>query len=678
MRSSVLALVAVACGPAEPLPELPPSVLLVTLDTTRADALGAYGGPPGLTPHLDAMAQRGIVFEEVMATAPLTAPAHASLLTGRYPHHHGLRNNNHYRMRPDIPTLPQAFRDAGFATAGFVSAAVLDRSMGLDRGFDTYVDDVPDQGATPMSVPELDGAALVDLTATWFDRQVTTAADQPVFLWVHLYDAHAPYAPAPAFVARHADPYLAEVAELDSHVASLQRALEGRDPDRRWVVSLIADHGEGRGDHGEAAHGLFLYRSTLRVPWILVGPDVPTQTRVATAASQVDLAATLAGLAGVPWDPADGVDLQSAWSPQPTHAPRTLYAETLVPLETYGLAPLFAYQRDPFRVIDAPRAETFQWRDDPAEAHDLGSDTEAVQAARAWRQAHEGAGQLAPHGDAPTDSLVALGYLDSLPGGLPTSILVDPKDVPDLPERVATVIREAHVVPPREGAARMQAVLDDHPGVLQLHTELASAWAAAGEPQRGLDVLDRLPLPADSPYGLVLRASLLDSLGRPDDAMALLRTARQRAPAHQDIGLALAEMLHRHADHAAAREVLDSMELSDDSLASQLLHGRVLLALGLAREAIEPLSRALALDSDHIEVVRLLAPALAQAGWSVEAEALAHHAIATQHHPGWAHALLGRLRYAQGGCARAQSQVDLLRSQQPPPPEAEGLLRDCP
>ena len=381
----------VACtGSEAPPPPPAPSVLLVTLDTTRADALGAYGGPAGLTPHLDGLAAQGVVFDEAIATAPLTAPSHASLLTGRYPFAHGVRNNLHYTLDEGVPTLAEAFAGSGYATAAFVSASVLDARIGLARGFDTYVDDVPDRAETPMAVPSRDGADIVDLAATWFHQQVQQAPHQPVLLWVHLYDAHAPYAPAEPFVDRHPDPYLAEVAELDHHVASLRRAVTGRDPDRDWVTAVIGDHGEGRGDHGEEAHGLFLYRSTLRVPFLLSGPGVPPSLRIDGPVSQVDLPATLAALAGVPFDGGHGHDLREAWSASAS-PPRPVYAETLVPLESYGLAPLFTVHADPHRAILAPRPEAYDWRADPAEDTPLPG-VDAIEAAHAWVAAHPGAG----------------------------------------------------------------------------------------------------------------------------------------------------------------------------------------------------------------------------------------------------------------------------------------------
>jgi len=676
-------LLALACDvPTAPLapPPTPPSprgVLLVTLDTTRADALGAYGGPFGLTPHLDRLASEGVVFDEAIATAPLTAPAHASLLTGRYPFAHGVRNNLHYTLRDDVPTLPEAFSEAGWATAAFVSASVLDARIGLDRGFDHYVDDVPDRAPTPMAVPSRDGAEIVDLAATWFHDQVRHHPTQPVFLWVHLYDAHAPYAPAPAFRDRHQDPYLAEIAELDHHVGSLVRALTGRDPARRWTTAVIGDHGEGRGDHGEAAHGLFLYRSTLRVPWLLAGPGVPEGVRMDGPVSQVDLPATIASLAGLTFPAGEGVDLAASFSqPAPSRPP--VYAETLVPLESYGLAPMFAVQGDPWKVVFAPRTESWDWRVDPDETRAL-EEGEPVAAAARWMEAHPGAGEPPVRGD-PSTQLQALGYLAGVPGGLTPepSERPHPGDHADLPERVAATVHRAHTLPPRRGAALLDELLADHPGVLQLHGELAMAWGAADEPRRGLEVLDQLDLPESHPYVATRRAELLWRLGRQDDALAVLRAAHEAAPAHAQLAIRYAAALHHAGRHLRAASVIERADLSSQSLAAQLLRGRLALALGRPADAVEPLQRALELAPDHPEVLRLLAPTLATVGWREEAIAIARHALSVDSQASWALALIGRMAYARGGCRAAEPQLTALRALAPPPPSAQPLLRDCP
>ncbi len=194
-----------------------PSVLLVTLDTTRADRLGAYGGPPGATPQLDALAARAVVFERAFAVAPMTLPAHASMLTGRLPTRTGVRWNGEQRLPRDIPTLAESFSRAGYDTAAFVSAAVLDRAFGLDRGFSTYDDVVGTEGGKWKA--ERPGAETVERALDWLDG---VAEGRPVFLWVHVFEAHDPYQPPPPFGSRFSeDPYLGEIAAADDALGKL-------------------------------------------------------------------------------------------------------------------------------------------------------------------------------------------------------------------------------------------------------------------------------------------------------------------------------------------------------------------------------------------------------------------------------------------------------------------------
>lgn len=318
-----------ACGEGHREPA--PSVLLVTLDTTRADHLGAYGGPRGVTPRLDELAERAVVFTRAYAVAPMTLPAHASILTGRLPTRTGLRWNGDQKLAAAVPTLAERFRDGGYSTAAFVSAAVLDRAFGLDRGFSAY--DAEVSGAASRWKAERPATETVRRALAWLAAQ---PADRPVFLWVHLFEPHDPYRPPEPFAGRFPkDPYSAEIAAADDALGPLFATARFA-PGSRAIVSVVGDHGESLGEHGEATHGILLYDSTLHVPWLLVAPGLAAR-KVELATSQVDLAPTLLGLAGVAALAAtteiDGTDLTAglrANFPGGTAARgRTLYAESL-------------------------------------------------------------------------------------------------------------------------------------------------------------------------------------------------------------------------------------------------------------------------------------------------------------------------------------------------------------
>jgi len=248
-----------------------PNVLLVTIDTLRADHLGSYGAANAVTPNLDALAKRGVQFTTALSHVPLTGPSHASILTGRTPPGHGFRNNGGYVLAPTLRTAAEDFKQAGYRTGAFVSAFPLDRRFGFDRGFDVYEDHLPrgnDRRRTPYV--ERHAEATTNAVLGWLAAPRGGANSGPWFMWVHYYDPHAPYEPPPDLADRfRSAPYDGEIASVDRELARVLKTLEQRGDLGRTVVLVTADHGESLGEHGEGAHGLFVYDATMRVPWIM-------------------------------------------------------------------------------------------------------------------------------------------------------------------------------------------------------------------------------------------------------------------------------------------------------------------------------------------------------------------------------------------------------------------------
>ena len=312
-----------------PAPRVPPSVLLVTIDTLRADRVGAYGGPAGLTPNIDALAAQGAVFEEALASVPLTLPSHATILSGLEPPHHGVRDNGTYVFPEGRETLATRLQAAGYATGAFMAAYVLDRRFGLARGF-THYDDAIDRRQEGASILESErrGETVVAAAEEWLGGQ-----HGPYFAWVHLYDPHAPYDPPSPFREKHAGAlYDGEVAYADACVGRLLEAAR-RPAAGNLVVVVLSDHGESLGEHGERTHGFFVYQSTLRIPLIAAGPGVPTR-RVPGLARTADVTPTILRLLGMdPLPQIDGMDLLAAGRP------RESYAETLLSAQPRLVAP---------------------------------------------------------------------------------------------------------------------------------------------------------------------------------------------------------------------------------------------------------------------------------------------------------------------------------------------------
>ncbi|MFO0981341.1 MAG: sulfatase [Planctomycetota bacterium] len=399
---AALWLLTVACS----AHERPPSILLVTIDTARADAFGAYGGKAS-TPTFDALAQNGVLFTRAATPVPITHPAHTSLLTGLYPARHGVRDNGLFTLDDHALTLAEILQARGYDTAAFVSAVVLARGFGLAQGFAHYDD--AGLSATHLERPagETVAAAVAHLRAARTER--------PFFCWVHLYDPHFPYQPPEPFAARfHDQPYLGEVSYADAETDRLIVAARARDPST--VIVITADHGEGLGEHGEATHGIFLYQSTMRVPLVIAGGSLPRGQRCEHLVSLLDVAPTLCEVAGaeIPGG-LDGRSLVRELHGGAADDP-PLALETMLPYLSYGWSALHALVRNQVKVIAAPRPELYDLARDPHEQHDLAAER-AAQLAAGLRAIAAARAALKPQTASPyaaaQQALQKLGYVST-------------------------------------------------------------------------------------------------------------------------------------------------------------------------------------------------------------------------------------------------------------------------
>ena len=255
----------------EPSRPAKPSLVLVTLDTTRSDYVGAYGAPDAKTPVLDSLADRGTRYARALTASPLTLPAHASLLTGLDPPAHGLLDNGTATLHPSVPTVATTLSSRGYSCAAFVSSRVLDRRFGLDPGFALYDDFMAAEQVGEYGYLERDAGAVTASAISWLSA---LSPSQPYFLWIHYYDPHAPYDPPVQWKGGTAESnYAGEIAYVDQEIGRLLSALPGED--QPALIAVVGDHGESLGEHGERTHGIFLYRASLEVPLILAGPGVP-------------------------------------------------------------------------------------------------------------------------------------------------------------------------------------------------------------------------------------------------------------------------------------------------------------------------------------------------------------------------------------------------------------------
>src|SRR5262245_44685726 len=350
------------------------NVLLITIDTLRADRVGAFGGPAGLTPSLDRLASEGIQLTRAYTAAPLTLPAHASILTATSPPVHGLRTNGLFRLGPAIPTLATVLKSAGYRTGAFVGSFVLDARFGLNRGFDEYDDRYGEKRAgDPAEGAERRGEEVVKPALAWINRQSNPQSEirnpqSPWFAWVHLYDPHEPYRAPEPYASQH-QPYDAEVAYADAMVGRLLAGLPQGALDRTAIM-VAADHGESLGEHGERSHGVFIYDVTMRVPWIIRTPGL--RHGVSNALVRlIDLAPTMLDLVDITRPPEfEGRSLVPSIGGRARDMPPA-YLEAMDANITRNWAPMTGLVSETYKLIDVPIPELYDLASDGKEATNL-------------------------------------------------------------------------------------------------------------------------------------------------------------------------------------------------------------------------------------------------------------------------------------------------------------------
>ncbi|MEO8379744.1 MAG: sulfatase-like hydrolase/transferase [Acidobacteriota bacterium] len=423
----LLLLCLLSCTRAEPKKL---NVLLITLDTLRADHVGAYGGARGVTPAIDAVAAGGARFENAISAVPLTLPSHATILSGLLPPHHGLRNNGAGAFPAERTTLSTLLAGKGYRTAALTGAFVLDHRFGLNRGFDVYDDEIPrDPSAGDHLEAERSGDAVVDQALQWLAQ----GDARPFFAWVHLYDAHFPYVPPEPYRGRFASaPYDGEIAFVDAQVRRLMDFLESRGLREQTLVVITGDHGEALGEHGELTHGLLLYEPTLRVPLVMAAPGLIDRNVITTPVSLADVAPTIAALAGAPFGTkTDGRDLSAALREGKEPPPADVYAETEYPA-LYGWSPLAMLRRGPFKYISAPGPELYDLARDAGETRNVFNDERRTMRALDAALAVVRAAPVTPPPSSAPDAetmakLASLGYVGGMPATRPGGKRPDPK-----------------------------------------------------------------------------------------------------------------------------------------------------------------------------------------------------------------------------------------------------------
>lgn len=527
----------------------PPSVLLISIDTLRADHVGVYGASGAETPHMDALGTSGVVFEQAFAPVPLTLPSHASLLTGLEPPRHGVRHNGLFRLGT-VETLAGRLAAEGYRTGAFVGSMVLAAETGLAQGFDTYDDTMSRQAFSAGVFLERSAREVTDAALHWLAE-----VEGPRFLWVHYYDPHQEHRAPPEIAARFPErPYDAEIAYVDRELGRLVEAFRRSTGKAPALVIVTADHGESLGEHGESTHGYTLHDGVLRVPLIVSGGSVPAGRRVRQLVGLTDVAPTLLGLLGLsPMHDVDGRDRTGAWGPDSVSveaAPRAIYAETLATRIDHGWAPLYSARSPSWRYVLAPRPELYATEVGAEPSLDLlDGERGAVSPALVRVQAeHEQAirgvlasgiaGERRELDEETRSALSALGY--AVPAQPVAETGLDPKDGMVTLARYAEALR-AFVERRYDTAQRLlEEVIAASPASADAHSMLSRALIHRG-------ALDRALVHARTATGLVpgsarylaLLGMLELQLGNPAAAVASFERARVHDPnvAELQVGL---------------------------------------------------------------------------------------------------------------------------------------------
>jgi len=474
------------------------NVLLITLDTTRTDHLSCYSSRGARTPHLDALAARGVRFAHATAQVPLTLPSHASIMTGAYPTVHGLRDMGGFTLDKSHPTLASIAQSGGLATAAFVGSRVLARSFGIARGFDTYDDDMgrqTEEGKLPGVFPERRASVVTDRALDWLKQN----GQRKFFLWVHYYDPHAPYDPPEPYKHTYArDLYSGEIAYTDEQVGRLLDGIEQQGLRSRTLVVVIGDHGESLGEHGELTHGIFLYDSTLHVPFILAGPDVPAGKVIDDQVRSIDVMPTLLAFLNLsPGSEAQGVNLWPLIQQGTRVRSNYAYCETLYPRTYMGWSELRAMRTDQWKLIVAPHPELYSLARDPGETQNLISrfpaDADQLQK-KIWEIAGEQSRQekvvTSPVEPQTRQELESLGYVSA---GTPREIKLgtaapDPKDRVAVLKTLEQGEKLLNAKAFEAGAKVLAQAWRQDPTNLLCHIYLATAYEKMGQVQRAIQV----------------------------------------------------------------------------------------------------------------------------------------------------------------------------------------------
>jgi choline-sulfatase len=602
---------------ASPKVRLRPNIILITIDTLRADHVSCYGAQAVKTPTLDGLANDGVLFERTISQVPLTWPSHAVILTGTYPFQNGVQDFTGQPLAPQFRSVAQALKQAGYATGAVVSAFVLDRSWGLARGFDFYDDAFSAETFQKKDIGLVDRRASesVDHAIAWLKKNPR----RPFFLWLHLYDPHSPYDPPEPYRTQYRDHlYDGEIAYADHELGRLIAWLKQNELYDSSLIAALSDHGESLGEHGEDEHGFFVYNATVHVP-LIVKPQAGSGIRVRRRGDPVETAAvapSLLQLAGVTDVITRQFQSQSLFAANGDRDPA--YSETFYPFSSFGWNPLHALESERFHYIEAPKPELYDLRSDPGETTNLAAQQPATVAVlkeqlqmrishSPFLEQNTSAGNLSPDAQEKLRALGYFGFRASVsPEGL-TAGLPDPKDklwefnailkAEDAFQRGDTERAEAILRPVQAQDPKMYII----PFLLGEAALRRQDWEEAAE-----QLQHCLELNPSFDNAMTGQARALAKMGRTDEARSWLNKAVQSNPQNYRAWYQIGLLESEHAVSAGQAAYERAVDIQPNFSQSQRELGLLLFKNKNYAAAAPHLEKAIALGLEDAHLHNLL------------------------------------------------------------------------
>jgi arylsulfatase A-like enzyme/Flp pilus assembly protein TadD len=615
-----------------------PNIILITVDTTRADRMGFLGSKRGLTPNLDALARQGVVFERAYSQAPLTPVSHATIFTGTYPQFHTVTDFGH-PLPVLLPSVPELLQKSGYHTAAFIGSLILDprasMAPGFDRGFDFFDAGYhPKRDSDESRYDSIERRAMdvVAHATAWLDRN----RKAPFFLWVHVYDPHAPYDPPAPYDKRFSDPYDGEVAYSDAALGKLFQYLRQRGLYERALIAVMSDHGESLGAHGERMHGIFLYDETIHVPLVFKLPGaVLAGRRVSQRVRLLDVAPTLLNMLSLPLPPTfQGESLVPLMKPAAKAAADDLpaYAETDYPHRAFGWSSLRSLRSGKYLFVRAPRRELYDESRNQNADHDLAAASPAVTGTlqsqldelRDRTSSFHGEEKPATVTAEQTENLAALGYVGSSGVAASSDPLegADPKDKIE----ISNILHEGMIAVEdgrfREAIPLLQHVLEDSPKISAAQMQLGVALRRVRRYPEAIVALRKAveTQPDSTPSQYELGLALYDS-GAWKESAPYFEFVAKRRPKWPDAQYSLASVYARIDRVPEAVELLGKvLELNPEHFRANLLLGRILSLQGNPAAALPDLERAVKLEPQSREAHLFLAEVYGQLGRAQDAQ----------------------------------------------------------